>query len=143
LIVRTESESFSIELADGHIVHAVSDSTPLEERLGSILLQRELIGAEQLQDVLNASPGGMLGVVLVAENLVSRDDLLATLDHQAALLFRRLFAHHRTQFSFCEGGSAGLDLHIEANVTLLLLEGARTNDESQLQSSTDWSEWLQ
>ena len=101
-----------------------------------------MIGAEQLQEILANDSGGLLGVVLWRKNLVAREDLIEALEHQAALLFRRLFAHHRTQFSFCEGESAGSDLQIEANVTMLLLEGARGNDESKLHPETNWSEWM-
>jgi Domain of unknown function (DUF4388) len=142
LHVRTSSESFAIELAGGQIVHAVSDCTPLEERLGSVLLRRGTIGAEQLQGALNNREGGMLGAILLRENLVARDELIEALKDQASLLFRRLFAHHETQFHFLEGASSGKDLQIDANVTMLLLEGARSNDESQIEPNNEWSDWL-
>lgn len=142
LRVDSESERFAIELADGLIVHAVSDCTPLQERLGSVLLQRGTIGAEQLQDALDDDWEGLLGDILLRRGVVDRDELVEALQEQASLLFRRLFANHETTFRFLENESSGNDLQIDANVTMLLLEGARSNDESQIEPDTEWSVWL-
>ena len=142
LRIKTSSENFTIEIAVGQIVHAVSDSTPHDERLGSILLCRGLIGAEQLQQLLASEDGTMLGSMLYRKSLVSKEDLLAALEAQASLIFRRLFAHRDTEFAFYDGEASNIDIQIEANVTSLLLEGARGNDESNNQPSTDWEDWL-
>ena len=49
LRIITESETFTLEIFDGDVVHACSDRAPKDQLLGSILVARNSISVEQLE----------------------------------------------------------------------------------------------
>ena len=145
LRVSTQEETLTIEIEDGHVVHAVSDTTPLDERLGNILLKRGAIGAEQLLTFLDEHHASSfrLGEVLEREGLVTREDLCGALEDQVKLLFRRLFAQPEATFYFYDGEQTQPDIHVKMGVTQLLLDSARISDEdTNKQQATSWEDWL-
>ncbi len=145
LCVATADERFTVQLQRGHVIHAISDSTPLDERLGSLLLKRGVLGAEQLTDLLERSraEGVHLGTMLEEEQIVAVEDLHSALEEQVQLLFRRLFAQRDAQFAFYEDIDSNPEIHVNLDMTTLLLESARSNDEGQKQPLGAWEDWLQ
>ncbi|MEM7201978.1 MAG: DUF4388 domain-containing protein [Planctomycetota bacterium] len=143
LRVNTDHEMFIVEVANGNVVHAVSDSNAPDERLGSILLMQGVIGAETLQELLaEQRDDETLGEQLAREELATREQLQDALEQQVCLLFRRLFVTKAATFSFYEGETTSPDVHIIMNVTQLLLESARTTDEVANTPQLAWDEWL-
>lgn len=144
LQIATHDETFTIGLVSGSVVHAVSDGTPLDDRLGSLLLKHGALGAEQLTDLLDRSSaeGMPLGRLIEDEDIVTPEQLQAALEEQVQLLFRRLFAQAEADFAFYEGGAARPEVGIDMDMTRLLLESARVADEEQQQSVAAWEDWM-
>ncbi len=137
LRINTERETFTLEIYDGDVVHACSDRAPKDQLLGSILVARNSISIEQLEQFFEqfTRPKGMLGDHLEREKLVSRADLQEALEHQVQMLFRRLFASERGSFFFHEGKRSSVEERIRMNITQLLLESARMHDEQELEGA--------
>ena len=133
--IATDTETFTLEIAGGHITHAVSDHSPPEARLGSILLARGTITEDQLDRFLTSysSSSVPMGEALEREELVSKQELQAALEQQVQGLFNRLFAEHEATFSFYLGNPNHPETHIRMNVIQLLLESARSSDEQSRQ----------
>jgi hypothetical protein len=72
-----------------------------------------------------------LGAALESEELVSREELRAALEYQIQQLFHRLFCAKDATFTFGQQPDEDDDGRIRMNVTQLLLESARTLDESR------------
>jgi hypothetical protein len=133
LRVTAPHETFTLELSQGDVVHAVSDSPPSDQRLGRILVQQGAIRGDQLAQFLakhGASPV-RIGDSLQREELVRRDQLESALRLQVQCLFHRLFAVDKASFCFDEGRAAPPDVHIRESVLQLLLESARVRDEQE------------
>ena len=133
LRVVTTTETFTLEVADGHIAHAVSDNTPPKARLGSILLARGAITMRQLKEFLRNYSGSSkpMGEALEREELVSKQELQAALEQQVQCLFHRMFAQREATFWFYAGNPSHPEIHIRMNVIQLLLESARSSDEGK------------
>ncbi len=144
LQIATANENVTIGMVSGAVVHAVSDATPLDHRLGSLLLKRGALGAEELTDLLAQSyeDGIPLGQRIEDEELVERDDLRAALEQQVQLLFDRLFAEPEAEFAFYEGSEVRPDVQIDMDMTRLLLESARTVDDNRNAPVGAWEDWL-
>jgi Domain of unknown function (DUF4388) len=123
-------ETFSLEILEGDVVHASSDLSTQEQLLGSILVARDKIGTEQLEDFYRRfTPHASADNSADHEELVSREDLKLALEAQVQELFNRLYAADDCSFHFYEGETSGVEQRIRMNVTRLLLESARTQDE--------------
>jgi hypothetical protein len=72
----------------------------------------------------------MLGVALVREQVVSRQALQIALTYQVQGLFQRLFAATEASYTFSSSVRLMENPDLRMNVTHLLLESARTLDES-------------
>jgi hypothetical protein len=131
LLVRTKDESFTLEIVDGDVVHAVSDHPPEEQRLGHILVQRGAIDQETLESFLEryAATRIWVGEALEREALVDEEEMREALRQQVQQLFHRLFAAEAATFYFYRGEAALPDLRIRMKMIQLLLESARTFDE--------------
>jgi hypothetical protein len=90
-LVRTKSESFTLEIVDGDVVHAVSDHPPEEQRLGNILVQRGAIDQETLESFLQryAATTIKVGEALERESLVDEEEMRDALRQQVQQLFHR------------------------------------------------------
>ncbi len=132
LRVSTQVETFTLELLEGDVVHAGSDYSCHEQLLGSILVARDSISTEQLEDFFRnySVTGRHFGEAMVRQQIVSRDDLQDALEEQVQGLFRRLHTSTDAAFYFYEGAHDDVEARIRLNVRALLLESAAQNDES-------------
>ncbi|MHC4513359.1 MAG: DUF4388 domain-containing protein [Planctomycetota bacterium] len=139
LHMTSNEETFTLEILEGDVVHASSDRSTQEQLLGSILVARDKIGTEQLEDFYKrfTPHSGADDEPSEHEELVSREDLKLALEAQVQELFNRLYAAEQGTFWFYEGGSSNVEQRIRLNVTRLLLESARTKDEAERQQPAD------
>ncbi len=130
-----DCETFTLEILEGDVVHASSDRSTQEQLLGSILVARDKIGVEQLDDFYKRfTPGA--GGPSDGESLVSTEDLKSALEAQVQELFNRVHAADTGAYSFFEGERSNVEQRIRMNVTRLLLESARTADELEFDERT-------
>ena len=102
------------------------------ESMGQILVRERLITEEQLFKVLlrREEKGGMLGVMLIADGIVSEEDIRRILKIKAEESIYDLFLWPEGKFEFKDGETAGDDLiPIELDVTSAIMEGVRRVDE--------------
>lgn len=130
LTVRTASEKVTIQLEDGHVVHAASNNSPPGERLGDVLVAEGMVEKERFERFLrkHTRSAGLLGVALEREELVSREQLTRALSIQIERLFQRLFATREASYSFQERPVAGPDHRVRLPLEQLLLESAPAED---------------
>jgi hypothetical protein len=134
LRVSTASESFLVQLSEGHVVYAQADSPPAGQRLGEILLARGALTRAALEREMRerSDPDEILGRRLVARGVVTREDLKIALSFQIQCIFHRLFHARGALFQFDENVTAIRTDDVRLNVTSLLLESARSSDELAL-----------
>lgn len=102
------------------------------ESLGQFLIRNRLVTEEQLFKALlrQETQGRMVGAILVAEGIIEEDGLRRTLQMKAEETVYDLFLWPDGAFEFKEGEiPSNLPIHIELEVTSVLLEGARRVDE--------------
>src|SRR5437762_8926199 len=102
------------------------------ESLGQILVRERLVTEEQLFKALLSceQKGGLLGVLLVADGIVSEEDVRRVLRIKAEESIYDLFLWPEGKFEFKDGETAGDDLiPIELDVTSAIMEGVRRVDE--------------
>jgi uncharacterized protein DUF4388 len=102
------------------------------ESLGQILVRERLVTEEQLFKAMLSceQKGGLLGVLLVGDGIVSEDDVRRCLRIKAEESIYDLFLWPEGKFEFKDGETAGEDLiPIELDVTAAILEGVRRVDE--------------
>ena len=100
------------------------------ESLGQFLIRDGLVTEEQLFTALlnQEQQGRFLGAILVAENILSEDELRHALRTKAVESIYDLFLWPEGQFEFKEGEFPEL-IHLEVPVTAVILEGVRRVDE--------------
>ncbi len=132
LRVITQSETFTMELLDGSVVHASSDAGLPSDRLGSILVAQDKISIGHLEGFLrrHAPQAGPIGEAMTKAALISEDDLRDALEHQVQSLFKRLYAVPEAGFEFEDGKVSEIEERISLNITQLLLESAKCVDEN-------------
>ena len=102
------------------------------ESLGQFLIRDGLVTEEQLFPALlnQEQQGRFLGAILVAEEILSEDELRHALRTKAVESIYDLFLWPDGAFEFKEGDLPGdMPIHIEMEVTAVLLEGTRRVDE--------------
>ncbi len=131
LNVVTDSEVFTLEFESGELVHASSDNSPEGCRLGEILVQHGAIARKHLHTVLAkyTKLPGRLGTALTRGEIVSREQLRVALEHQIQELFDRLLRAQNAYFHFTDGKLDGNDGGVRMNVTKLLMESVRRQDD--------------
>ncbi|MBK7876933.1 MAG: DUF4388 domain-containing protein [Planctomycetes bacterium] len=130
LEVVTPAEQFTLEFDNGDIVHAQSNRTPEGQRLGDILVSRNVIERSVLEQFLRTAGSGRLGETLVAQKWITQEQFLEALRLQIHWLFQRLFEQAATRFCFWSGPPLNADSNVRLNATALLLDGARAFDET-------------
>ena len=131
LRIHANQEDFLIQLDRGGVVYAQGDNPPSGQLLGEILLAQGSLTAKQMQRAMAKAPGEqVIGRTLLLEGLVDEAQLCIALTYQVQLLFRRIFTARDVVYQFDEGVSIVPPLDIHLNVTSLLLESARLNDEA-------------
>ena len=135
LLLFNDSEKVHLHFQNGDLVHAFSENTPTELRLGEILVEMGSLTADRLQSLLfcHQSSPKMLGQILLEGSLVDRDDLQKALMVQIQGLFDRLFAFREgTSFRFDPRLPDMPENRARLNVLQLLLESARKHDEREV-----------
>jgi hypothetical protein len=102
------------------------------ESMGQILVRERLITEEQLFKALlrREEKGLMLGISLIADGIVSEEDIRRILRIKAEESIYDLFLWSEGKFEFKDGETAGDDLiPIELDVTSAIMEGVRRVDE--------------
>ena len=119
-----------LAIAFGALVHAFSHRSPPGLRLGEVLVRQGALGTEDLSAALeeHGRTGAALGEVLMRGGWVRPEDLRAALSEQVRELFRRLWTHADARYAFQQCAPSGAE-RAAWNVTQLLLEGARREDE--------------
>lgn len=132
LTIRTGAAIYMLEFLEGAIVHAVTNETRPEWRLGTILEAQGKLTQEQLAESLAAieRTRELLGAELVRTARVSETDLRAALEIQVRKMFESIFALQKARFTFMEGTITNIGQRVYLNTTELLLETARRIDES-------------
>jgi hypothetical protein len=132
LHVERRSVQKRIILRDGNILSSWSNDP--RESLGQFLIRLRLVTEEQLFRVLLAQEekGRLLGSILVADGVLSENDLRAALKAKAEETLYDLFLWPSGQFEFREGEfPENILITFESLVTPVILEGIRRVDEWQ------------
>lgn len=138
LWVHAPNETFLLQIRDGALLHATSDSTPEGERLGELLVDAGLLSAEELKSFLASNnQAGVLGLNLRRAGRISEEDLMAVLAEQIQRLFHRMLSARNSVFRFQEGVELLVQHHVRLNVMQLLLETARTFDEQTMKDGLE------
>lgn len=133
LWVHAPNETFLLQIRDGVLLHATSDSTPEGERLGELLVAAGALSAEELTSFLATNKqAGVLGLNLCRAGRISEEKLLVVLAEQVQRLFHRMLSARNSVFRFQEGAELLVQHHVRLNVMQLLLETARTFDERSM-----------
>lgn len=132
LSVETREERFTIQMEDGYVVHASSNRSPPALRLGAILVEQGAIEPDRLRQFLRTHDRSIsrLGVALEREELVSREQLTAALEHQIQHVFKRISSSSDAAFAFEEHEGGFSDERVRLGVVRLLLESAAALDEA-------------
>jgi hypothetical protein len=131
LRIETDTECFTIELGDGEVLHAHSSGAPAGARLGEIMVELGMVRADELEPLLLAGATARLGTRLLVQGLATREQLATALALQIRRLFQRLFTAAPREIQFFEGPPLFAEPAMRFNATMLLLEGARHEDESR------------
>ncbi len=131
LRINSRDECFLIQLEQGKVVYAQGDNPPQGQLLGEILVSQGAITREDLDRALlpDSNEPKKLGTSLLAEGLVTKEALCIALAFQIQLMFHRMYVSEDSVFQFDEGLEIMQPGDIRLNVTSLLLESARSQDE--------------
>ena len=114
-------------------MHATSNGTPREFRLGEILLREGMLERDELETKLAGarSADDFLGSYLVKSGRLTSQELQRALAIQVQELFHRLMDAENAIYRFQEGVQMLRTEGLEVNITQLLLESARKKDEER------------
>lgn len=127
LWIKSPDEVFALELVEGAVVHAMTDTPRPEQRLGMILVAQNRISVDKLDQFLADydAKDGKIGEALARSELISETDLRDALQRQARDLFERIAGLDSALFCFREGAVSDLEKRVCLNTTQLLAEAAR------------------
>lgn len=131
--IDTPSENFLIGLENGDLVHATSSCTPEGLRPGEVLVGLGFLTRRQLERFLErqVDDSWLSGSSLLETGMISEEELHAALVYQVQQLFHRIIDNRRALFRFRDGLEVQQSNQVRLNVTKLLLESARVQDELQ------------
>lgn len=112
-------------------IHSSWSNDP-RESLGQFLIRNRLTTEEQLFKALlrQEAQGRPVGAILVGDGIITEDDLRRSLQTKAEETIYDLFLWSDGAFEFKEAEiPSDLPVHLELDVTSVLLEGARRVDE--------------
>lgn len=132
LWIWNDREQFLVQLVDGNVTFARSQSPRQGSLLGEILISQGAIDGARF-DAFLAAPRepGPLGDALVKAGLVSREALASAIQYQAQRVFDRAYGLADAYFCFEGGVIDGPREGTRISVTHMLFESARTRDESE------------
>jgi hypothetical protein len=138
LEVVTPTDVFTLEFDAGDVVHAHVNPTIPQQRLGDILVASGAIDRDAIEQLRKEGLSQRLGEMLLRKNLVTHEQLIAALETQVQLLFNRMFAAPVSRFTFWNGPPILADQGMRLNAMALILEGARTHDETLIVDPRDY-----
>ena len=118
---------------EGGVIHTSWSNDP-RESLGQFLIRERLVTEEQLFRALlkQESEGRLIGTILIADGLLSEDDLRRSLQAKAEETIYDLFLWPEGKFEFKDGEvPANVTVFIDVDVTGVIMEGVRRVDEWQ------------
>jgi hypothetical protein len=127
-----DREGYRIRFEEGTVVYAHSEHPPEGLLLGEILVQQGAIEAEAMASFLarNKNTRALFGATLLREGLVTPDALRLAVAYQAQRIFNRAYLIVDAHYWFEPSATAPLYGQRGINVTHLLLESARSQDET-------------
>lgn len=131
LTLQAGDTMYVFEFQNGVIVHAVTNQSNPDLRLGTILIAQSKLTEQQLQENLDActKASELLGEHLVRSQTVSATDLRGALEVQVQRIFEAAFELEGAQFTFLDGSVSNIAQRASLNTTHMLLEAARQGDE--------------
>ncbi len=125
-------DTIELHFCSGGLIHAFSHKSPRGLRLGDLLVSASALTGSELRSALaqHLETQRPLGEVLTRGGWVTEDDLEDALDHQIRAVFRRIWSQPQATYTFEPGLPDTPGDRAEWNVTQLLLEGARAEDEA-------------
>ena len=133
LKIRAPRETFFMEFEDGDVVHAFSDNSPVQDRLGEILVAQGALSSSQLEDILRRHAGSRrkFGNLVEVQRIVGEDGLRRALETQVQRLFVRLFESIDAYFEFIEDAAEETIQKVRLGAMSLLLESATNFDQGK------------
>lgn len=136
LLIAGPEEDFTLEYLRGELIHAASSASPEGERLGEILVRLGHMNETQLAELLVClNSMERTGETLRRGEVIPEEAISDALQHQVQGIFHRLCTMTGCRFSFREGLAGEPNARARYNVTRLLLETARVNDETARDAS--------
>ena len=133
LTVEGEQDTVLVSFVDGHVVAADSVKRPFENRVGSLLVRAGKITPDVLNRALEEQrrTRQRLGSALLARKAISADDLRVALRTQILNLIYRLFRWKDGRYFFSQESSVDYDADNFTPVATenILMEAARMSDE--------------
>jgi hypothetical protein len=132
LWIHGPKENALLEFKDGRLIHATSDATPENLRIGEILVAQQALPREALERHVREHPGGsnLLGGELALRGLIDEAQLTRALERQVRELMRRLLETKEAFFRFQDGLQLLVPHGIRLHPIELLLDCARQRDSA-------------
>ncbi|HUR28530.1 MAG TPA: DUF4388 domain-containing protein [Planctomycetota bacterium] len=132
LWIWNEHDHYRVQLVDGNVTFARSESRRQGSLLGEILVSQGAIDAVPFEEFMAQKRGpGPMGDALISAGLVSKEALCAAVQHQAQRVFDRAFGLEDAYFSFDASEAMATPEGVRISVTQMLFESARERDESE------------
>ncbi len=137
LELQISGEDVIIYLQKGNVVHAESNNSPPNSRLGEILVDQGALTDEQLNDLVYelSSTRLSIGALARSKGMIDQPGLHAALSEQISRLFTRLFRAEEATFSLVEGLPRNEDGILQLSTMGLLLDAARCSDEALMHAA--------
>jgi hypothetical protein len=125
-----DREQFRVQLVDGNVTFARSESPRQGSLLGEILVAQGAVDAARFEDFMQTErPAGPLGDALIQAGLVTPQALAAAVQYQAQRVFNRAYGLEDAYFRY-DASTGDNWAGIRLSVTHMLFESARSRDES-------------
>ena len=133
LTLRSTEDAVTIQFVDGKVVGADSLNKRIEDRLGQVLLKTGMITAAALDAALKVQVETLerLGIVLLRQAALSREELRRALERQILQIIYRVFRWQDGDYHFSQEASVEHDVELFSPIAAesILMEGARMLDE--------------
>jgi hypothetical protein len=133
LTLNNEKDDVTVTFENGMVVMADSSSKRLEDRLGSVLVKQGKVSRDRLEDALQTQRATLqrLGHVLLANNLISAQDLREALHVQVSQIVFKVFRWRDGEYHFAptEQVDYDRDNFTPMSADYILMEGIRMVDE--------------
>lgn len=132
LSLEGRTDSVKLLFVDGNITGAESKRRNEDNRLGKILLKKDLVGREDLKKALDEhqKTGSMLGKVLASRGLVEKETIIGIIEGQITETVIQLFGWKQGTYEFTSRGvPVDREFSLSVDTQHLLMEGLRILDE--------------